>query len=249
MELGAVDVLAKPGGPYSVGELKGDLPRRIRAAAMSRPRRSEHGSLPPRPSRGPAQDVPPPTKSNCDLIAIGASTGGTQAIEAVLINLPAGMPPIAIVQHIPPVFSAAFARRLDATCQLQVREARDGEPFQRGVALVAPGDYHLTVERAAVGFQARLSQGPKVCYQRPAVDVLFHSVARNVGKKALGVLLTGMGKDGAEGMLALRSAGAHTIAQDEASCVVFGMPREAIRLGAAEKVVSLGQVAASLLVA
>jgi len=246
---GAVDVLAKPGGPYSVGDLKGDLPRRIRAAAQSRPRRLDPAAS---ESRSPVQMAAVgagTVKGHCELIAIGASTGGTQAIEMVLSSLPADMPPIVIVQHIPPVFSAAFARRLDATCRLQVREARDGDPLQRGTALVAPGDYHMTVERNASGLTARLNRGDKVCYQRPAVDVLFHSVARLAGKRAAAALLTGMGKDGAEGMLALQKSGAFTIAQDEATCVVFGMPREAIRLGAASRVVPLSQIASSLLAA
>jgi len=237
---GAVDVLAKPGGPYSVSDLKGDLPRRIRAAAQSRPRPAEPASSSPLAGRRPT------ARDHCELIAIGASTGGTQAIEAVLSGLPADMPPIVIVQHIPPVFSAAFAQRLDSTCRLRVREARDGDPLRSGTALVAPGGFHMTVERGASGLEARLNQSPKVCFQRPAVDVLFHSVARAAGQRAAAVLLTGMGKDGAEGMLALHKSGAFTIAQDEATCVVFGMPREAIRLGAASRVAPLDQIAGSL---
>lgn len=245
---GAVDVLAKPGGPYSVSDLKGDLPRRIRAAAQSRPRRTDHCATQPA-----APAVRPSTalrahEGNLELIALGASTGGTQAIEAILTSLPEEMPPIAVVQHIPPVFSAAFARRLDSTCRLKVREATDGEPFRRGNVLVAPGNFHLTVERVASGLVARLNQNDRVCYQRPAVDVLFRSVAQTAGSRAAAALLTGMGRDGAEGMAALRKAGAMTIAQDEASCVVFGMPREAIRLGAAAKVLPLEQVASHLLV-
>lgn len=241
---GAVDVLAKPGGPYSVGDLKDDLPRRVRAAAASRPARRD-------PVARPAAGAPPSTPATNrprGLIAIGASTGGTQAIEHVIRELPTEMPPIVIAQHIPPVFSAAFAERLNRVAALEVREAAGGELLEPGKVFVAPGGFHLVVDAAEPGrWRTRLDTGPKVCYQRPSVNVLFQSVARSAGSQALGVILTGMGSDGAEGMLAMRRAGAWTAAQDEASCVVFGMPREAIELNAAEKVLPLNQIAGALL--
>lgn len=233
---GAVDVLAKPGGPYSVGDLKEDLPRRVRAAARSRMPAAQAAHSPARvPAR--AQDTQGALRQM--VIALGASTGGTQAIERVLTALPAAMPPIVITQHIPPVFSAAFAERLNKVCALEVREAKGGETLSPGVAWIAPGDRHLLLDKAGVGWRIRLDDSPKVCYQRPSVDVMFRSVSAALGPAALGVLMTGMGSDGAEGLLAMRRAGAETVAQDEASCVVFGMPREAIRLGAAEQVLGL----------
>ncbi|WP_321475375.1 chemotaxis response regulator protein-glutamate methylesterase [uncultured Paludibaculum sp.] len=241
---GAVDVLAKPGGPYSVGDLKEDLPRRIRAAARSR--------LPTARTVRPA-DVPPTRVVEPQgaprqmLIALGASTGGTQAIERVLTALPAAMPPIVITQHIPPVFSAAFAERLNKVCALEVREAKGGEMLTPGVAWVAPGDRHLLVDRAGGAWRTRVDDSPKVCYQRPSVDVMFKSVSAAAGPAALGVLMTGMGSDGAEGLLAIRDSGAETVAQDETSCVVFGMPREAIRMGAAHHILALDAIAPLLL--
>lgn len=242
---GAVDVLAKPGGPYSVGDLKEDLPRRVRAAAGSRlnPARAAAAPEKPPPALGSAQPSPPRHM----LIALGASTGGTQAIERVLTALPPAMPPIVITQHIPPVFSAAFAERLNKVCALEVREAKGGELLTSGIAWIAPGDHHLLVDRAGSGWRTRLDDGPKVCYQRPSVDILFRSVLESAGSAALAVLMTGMGGDGAAGLRALRDGGAETIAQDEASCVVFGMPREAIRLGAAQHVLSLDAIAPLLL--
>jgi two-component system chemotaxis response regulator CheB len=245
---GAVDVLAKPGGPYSVGDLREDLPQRLRAAARARLRRPH--AL-PQPQPKPASIAPAPLSApaaTSRLIAIGASTGGTQAIEKVLCSLPAAMPPIVITQHIPAGFSAAFAQRLDQICAIRVHEAKGGEVLQPGHAYIAPGNWHLLVDRTASGaWLTRLDNGPKVCYQRPSVDVMFRSVAQAAAGRATAILLTGMGSDGAEGLLELRRAGAQTIAQDEDSCVVFGMPREAIRLGAAQRVLPLSAIAPALL--
>jgi two-component system chemotaxis response regulator CheB len=182
------------------------------------------------------------------IIAIGASTGGTEAIQQVLTALPAGMPPIVITQHIPAGFSAAFAKRLNDLCELEVKEAVDGDALRPGLALIAPGDFHMFVRKNGSGCHAVVKSGPRVCYQRPSVDVLFESVAAAAGPEAIGILLTGMGTDGAQGLLKLKNAGARTIAQDEASCVVFGMPREAIRLGAAGDVMPLTKIAPALLV-
>jgi two-component system chemotaxis response regulator CheB len=181
------------------------------------------------------------------VILIGASTGGTEAITAVLAALPADLPGILIVQHIPAHFSRAFAERLNERSRLAVREARMGDGLRPGTALVAPGGYHLLPRWAGDGYVAVLSQGPPRHHQRPSVDVLFEAaLAAGAGPHALAILLTGMGADGAAGMGALRAAGARTVAQDEASCVVFGMPREAIRTGAAQRVLPLGQMAAAI---
>ncbi|MBN9662916.1 MAG: chemotaxis response regulator protein-glutamate methylesterase [Acidobacteria bacterium] len=242
---GAVDVLAKPGGPYSVGDLKEDLPRRVRAAARSR---IAAKPAPAAAARSPiSRSFDSPGGLRRMVIALGASTGGTQAIERVLTALPAAMPPIVITQHIPPVFSAAFAERLNKVCALDVREAKGGETLNPGVAWIAPGDRHLLLEEAGTGWRIRLDGSAKVCYQRPSVDVMFKSVSAALGSAALGVLMTGMGSDGAEGLLTMRRAGAETVAQDEESCVVFGMPREAIRLGAAAQVLSLEAIAPMVL--
>lgn len=235
LRLGAVHVLAKPGGPYSVGDLRIDLPNHVRAAAASR--RSP-------PPAGAEAEIPHVTGAPSGfLIAIGASTGGTEAIQQLLTRMPENVPPLAIVQHIPPKFSAAFAKRLDRVCRFDVKEAEDGDLLRPGLALVAPGDFHFLVRRSGAGFRAVVKQGPRVCYQRPSVDVLFESVATAAGSSAAGILLTGMGADGACGLLKMKRAGAYTIAQNEATCVVFGMPREAIELGAVDAVLPLGAIA------
>jgi two-component system chemotaxis response regulator CheB len=245
LETGAVEVLSKPGGPYSVGELRHGLAQKVRAAAAARVRRQGPEPAPRPASPSPAPSTLPPET----IVAIGASTGGTEAIAAVLSRLPASTPATLIAQHIPPEFSRAFANRLNETCAMQVKEAEDGDTLRPGVAMVAPGDFHLVARKGGGRTFVNVKTGPRVCYQRPSVDVLFHSVAETAGPKAVGVLLTGMGNDGAQGLLRMRQAGARTIAQDEASCVVFGMPREAIALGAAEQVVSLASVADALLAA
>jgi two-component system chemotaxis response regulator CheB len=239
---GAVEVLGKPGGPYSVGELRMDLAAKVRAAASARMRRTYQ----PLPETEPA---PPPAHFDTSaVIAIGASTGGTEAIAAVLTRLPANSPGIVITQHIPPVFSLAFAKRLNEICPMEVREARDGDTLERGLALIAPGNFHMLLRKpAGGGLRVSIQDGPRVCYQRPSVDVLFSSVADAAGTRAVGVLLTGMGSDGARGLLKMKQAGARTIAQDEASCVVFGMPKEAIRLGAADHVAPLSNIPGAIL--
>lgn len=181
------------------------------------------------------------------VILIGASTGGTEAIKAVLQALPADAPPVLIVQHMPEHFTASFAKRLDQVCALRVREARDAEVLVRGRAWVAPGHSHVRLERQGNGYVLRLDRGEPVNRHRPSVDVLFFSAAETVGPAAVAVLLTGMGRDGAQGLLALKEAGAHTIAQDEASAVIWGMPGEAVRLGAACEVLPLNEIAPAIL--
>ncbi|MFI5178377.1 MAG: chemotaxis response regulator protein-glutamate methylesterase [Vicinamibacterales bacterium] len=234
---GAIDVIAKPGGPYSVGQLAEKLRRRIRAIGVAQPIRFAGGR------RAPLPPLPPAVSSSLatadGLILIGASAGGTQAIEAVLTRLPAAAPPMLIVQHMPPQFTSAFAKRLDAVCAMRVVEARGGEVLRRGTAYIAPGDFHLTVEPAGIELRTALTDGPPVHFQRPSVDVLFQSAARLRSVPIVALLLTGMGADGADGMVALRRAGATTIAEDEQSCVVFGMPAEAIARGGAVHVATL----------
>jgi two-component system chemotaxis response regulator CheB len=245
LECGAVDVLAKPAGPYSVGELRSGLANKVRSAARARLlARKWQISQTVAPSK-PAVPLFT-TRDITEVIAIGASTGGTEAIREVLQDIPADSPPIVIVQHIPPVFSKAFADRLNVQCRVRVEEACDGQVLANGLALVAPGDQHMILRRTGGRFQVTLQQGPRICYQRPSVDVLFHSMAEMQGITATGVLLTGMGTDGAKGLLRMKAAGARTIAQDEATCVVWGMPREAIRLGAACQVLPLQRIAAAI---
>jgi two-component system chemotaxis response regulator CheB len=180
------------------------------------------------------------------LVCIGASTGGTEAIRAILVGLPDTCAPVVIVQHMPPVFTRGFAARLDASCALRVKEAEQGEPLERGCAYVASGDRHFAIARGAVGWIAHLSDTAPVNRHRPSVDVLFMAAARIAGAHAIGVILTGMGGDGAVGLRALRAAGAYTIAQDEATSVVFGMPREAIAKGAAMRVLPLDRIAEAI---
>ncbi len=254
IRLGAVEVLAKPSGPYSVGELGHILGDKIRAAAAARLRRpgelAPHAPIPaPGALSAPAlpSAVPAPIGgSTAGLIAIGASTGGTQAIEELLLQIPEQCPPILITQHIPPVFSASFATRLNSICRMEVKEAKDGDLVAPGRALVAPGNFHMTLVRRDGVSRVAVADGPRVHYQRPAVDVLFRSVAQARVPKTVGVLLTGMGADGAQGLLEMRRAGAATIAQDEASCVVFGMPKVAIEQGAAQKVLALSKIAGGI---
>jgi two-component system chemotaxis response regulator CheB len=241
LRCGAVDVIAKPAGPYSVGELRQSLAARIRGAAGARPRiaRDLAANLQQeRKTIAPADLADDPRT----VIAVGASTGGTVAIQEILLQLSADMPPMVVTQHIPAGFSLAFANRLNKLCSMEVREAANGDTLRRGLALVAPGDYHLLLRRAGAGYVIELQQGPQVCYQRPSVDVMFASVAQAAGSHGVGVLLTGMGTDGAKGMLALKRAGAATIAQDEPSCVVYGMPREAKRLNAVDTVAALADI-------
>ncbi len=245
LRFGAVDILAKPSGPYSVGELRNSLPARIRAAACTR-RVAPPVDDQPEAVAEPVPSIIPSTAGypTGTILAIGASTGGTIAIQHVLSRLPADIPGTVITQHIPAGFSLAFAKRLNQCCAMEVREAVQGDALHPGLVLVAPGDFHMLLRRNGTRYTVELQQGPQVCYQRPSVDVMFASVAQSAGSHAVCVLLTGMGADGAKGMLAMRQAGARTLAQDEHTCTVYGMPREAVRLGAVERVVPLGDIPA-----
>ena len=235
LELGAVDVVGKPGPDYSLAEIIETLVDKIRAAACSRVALL---SARPKPQLK-ASSISDHRCSSNVIIAIGASTGGTEAIRNVLLGLPADAPGLVIVQHMPAGLTDTFAQRLDKECPVRVREARNGDPVEQGLALIAPGNFHMTLRRSGHCYRVEVKTGPAVYHQRPSVDVLFHSVARASGPDAVGVILTGMGADGAKGLLAMREAGAQTIAQDEKSSVVFGMPKEAIRLEAAQQVAPL----------
>jgi len=241
MEYGAVEVLAKPGGSYAVGDMSAQLVEKIRAAANVR--MCIFPPLTKSAVKKPDPDVSMALKrSTHKVIAIGASTGGTEALKAVLTEMPAGSPGIVIVQHMPPRFTTAFANRLNGLCQVEVREAKDGDAVLPGTALIAPGNYHMLLKRVGGTYYVEVKTGPLVFHQRPSVDVLFLSVARFAGANAVGLIMTGMGRDGAAGLLEMKKAGAYTVAQDEASCVVFGMPKEAIRMGGVDSVVSLSDI-------
>ena len=243
LRLGAFDVLAKPSGPYSFGDLGPQLISRIKATAGARLRRARArvAAVTPPASRAPLQRT---TASSRELILLGASTGGTEALREVLTQLPANLPPIAIVQHIPPVFSKTFADRLNQLCQIEVREAVDGDRLRPGLALVAPGNFHLLLQWHGDHYRARVTNGPPIWHQRPAVDLLFKSAAdAGAAPYALGGIFTGMGRDGADGLLRLRERGATTFAQDESTCVVYGMPRVAWEIGAAQRQVKLEHAA------
>jgi two-component system chemotaxis response regulator CheB len=242
LQAGAVEVLQKPAGAHSTIEDGCRLAEVIRVAARARLPRSDAGAglTAPTHARRPSSTR---RYNPHEIILMGASTGGTEALKTVLTGLSADLPGICIVQHIPAHFSLAFANRLNSLCAMEVRQARHGDLITRGTALVAPGGRHMVLRRLPGGYQVVLSDGPLVHYQRPAVDVLFGSALRaGAGPRTLAVLLTGMGADGASSMLELKNAGADTIAQDEQSCVVFGMPREAIRLGAAQSVLPLNRI-------
>lgn len=239
LRLGAFDVLAKPGGPFSFGDLGPQLIERIKATRGARLRRSTGTVAEP-----PARRISPKSSTARDIILLGASTGGTEALRTILARLPADLPGIAIVQHIPPVFSRTFADRLNDLCQMEVREAVDGDRLHPGLALIAPGNYHMMVQWVHDHYQVRVAGGPTIWHQRPAVDLLFKSAADSgAGAHAVAGLLTGMGRDGAEGLLKLRERGAVTFAQDEASCVVYGMPRAAWENGGAQRQLPLDRVA------
>lgn len=236
---GAVDVMCKPGSAISVNNMSVDLIDKIRIASRAKVGKNNH-QRPGAMSR-PQVKLSDAKMSN-SIIAVGASTGGTQAVHALLSHMPANCPGTLIVQHMPEHFTASFADRLNHICDMEVREAKNNDTVMPGIALIAPGNNHMLLRRSGARFYVEVKNGPLVCGHRPSVEVLFKSVAHTAGRNAVGVILTGMGKDGASGLLEMRSNKAKTIAQDEATCVVFGMPKEAIHLGAADYVLPLNHI-------
>jgi two-component system chemotaxis response regulator CheB len=283
LRLGAVEVMGKPGGSYSFGDLGPQLCDKIKAAALARLRPRSPSPIASRPaaqSASPAAMTPlitaapatpappsfpaasasavstgmPPSSTRISanpnlrhhsrrVILLGASTGGTEALYEVLSQLPDNLPGIAVVQHIPPIFSKAFADRLNMQCAFEVREACDGDRLTPGLALIAPGNRHMILRWEIDGYRVRLSDGPPIWHQRPAVDILFKSAAESAANQVIAGVFTGMGRDGAEGLLRLREKGAQTFTQDEASSVVYGMPRVAWELGGAQRQVALSHAA------
>lgn len=241
LEAGAIEVMCKPGAAYSVGDMAEELIYKIRAASCAKlvtPAKTQ------RPGKPPQHALAETTNQ---IFAIGASTGGVEALTTVLTAMPANIPGTLIVQHMPPGFTASFAQRLDGLCAFEVKEAQDGDHVVSGRALIAPGGRHMLLRRSGAQYYVTLKDGPKVYHQKPSVEVMFQSVAKYAGANAVGAILTGMGADGAKGLLQMRENGAPTIAQDEKSCVVFGMPKEAIAQGAAAEIKPLTEIAERML--
>lgn len=239
LEAGAIDVVCKPGESYTVGDLAQELGDIIRCSGKI--------NLKPSPMKAPLKSLRKAygkslLETTHKVVAIGTSTGGTKALQSVLTVLPKTAPGIIMVQHMPAGFTRSFADRLNELCEIEVREAETGDAVMPGLALLAPGDFHMQLALDGARYKVKISKGPRVRRHRPAVEVLFESTARYAGKNAMGVIMTGMGNDGAEGMLTMRQAGAVTVAQDEKSCVVFGMPREAILAGGAQIVSPLMEI-------
>ncbi len=245
LNAGALDVLGKPDGSRNLRQLSRKLASLVKAAARSRRRQPKTvAAVPSSPALAP---VVPGQFSSRRIILIGSSTGGVEALRSLLPQLPNGLPPIVIVQHIPSTFSRIMAQHLDQMCPFTVREAVDGEELHPGLCVVAPGDFHLILMPGGRGYKVRLTQSPPVHHCRPAVDLLFRSGAELAGRNAVAALLTGMGVDGARGLLALRAAGAYTLAEHEDSCVVYGMPQAAIKLNAAVDIQPLPRIAQAIL--
>ena len=240
---GALEVISKPSAAYSVGDMSLQLADKIRAVARIDVKKINSATHPI--SEAISNKALSATTNK--VIAIGASTGGTEAIRTILTAMPPNAPGIVIVQHMPANFTASFAERLNTLSQIKVKEAQDGDAVINGQALLAPGNFHMLMKRSGARYYVQVKSGPLIHHQRPAVDVLFRSVAKSAGANAVGVILTGMGSDGAVGLLEMKEAGAGTIAQDENSCVVFGMPKEAIKRNAVQKIVPLEKIAKSAL--
>jgi two-component system, chemotaxis family, protein-glutamate methylesterase/glutaminase len=240
---GAVDVMCKPGAAYSVGDMTKELARKIRIASTIdiKKKALEVHSI------AAAQPLAALTRTTNKVLAIGASTGGTVAVESLLTVMPANLPGTVITQHMPEVFTKAFAERLNGITKIEVREGKDGDSVIPGVALIAPGNKHMLLRRSGARYIINVKDGPQVNHHRPSVDVMFNSVAQTAGSNAVGVILTGMGNDGAAGLLKMREAGAATVAQDEATSVVFGMPKVAIECGAADKGMPLPKIPSRIL--
>ncbi len=240
---GAVDVMCKPGRAYSVGDMTMSLIEKIKAAA--RVKVADLDMMKNQLQRSKSNLSL--TKTTNKIVAMGASTGGTQALEYILTSLPPNSPGIVVVQHMPERFTKSFAVRLDDLCRLDVREAIDGDRVVPGTALVAPGNKHTVLRRSGASYYVEVKDGPLVKRQRPSVEVLFNSVAKYAGANSIGVILTGMGSDGADGMFKMKQNGAINIAQDEKTCVVFGMPNEAIKLGAVDNILPLSEIPEAVL--
>jgi len=253
LELGAVDFITKPKIDLREGmeDIAQDLIGKVKAAAIANVKRQASGvrreANPLTPYPSPLTSGSAMLKTTDRIIAIGSSTGGTEAVKDVLMALPPNTPPIVITQHMPERFTKTWADRMNSLSRISVKEAEDGDSVLPGHALVAPGNYHMALVRSGARYSVKISQSEPVNRHRPSVDVLFDSVAHYAGANAIGVILTGMGGDGAKGMLAMKQAGAYTIAQDEATCVVFGMPKEAIKLGGVDKVLPLTEISAGIL--
>ncbi len=246
LSLGALEVISKPSAAYSVGDMSVQLADKIRAVANVSMRAPLNPGSTSQTGGGPVEIKALSSTTN-KVIAIGASTGGTEAIKEVLTAMPPNAPGILIVQHMPAKFTTSFAERLNSLSRITVREAQDGDSVVNGLALLAPGNYHMLLKRSGARYYAQVKTGPLIHHQRPAADVLFSSVAKTAGSNAVGAILTGMGADGAAGLKKMKEAGAGTIAQDEASCVVFGMPKEAIKCKAVDQVVTLKKIAGTAL--
>ncbi|MCH7958746.1 MAG: chemotaxis response regulator protein-glutamate methylesterase [Candidatus Hydrogenedentes bacterium] len=244
MDYGAMDVMCKPGTAFSVGDMSIELIDKIKAVAhINLKKRTPASQTAAKP---PVQRLAMTLTTN-KVVAIGASTGGTEALTTVLTALPANSPGIVIVQHMPEHFSRSFAERLDTMCAIEVKEAEDGDSVIPGRALIARGNSHMLLARSGARYYVQVKGGPLVGRHRPSIDVLFKSVAKYVGKNAVGVMLTGMGKDGSKGMKVMKDEGAFNIAQDEKSCIVYGMPKEAFEIGATNKVAPLNNIASLIL--
>ncbi len=242
LEAGAVDFVAKPHSNIydGIDEIREEIVSKVKAAAKAKVKPKQHAFIPKKVNYSALSET------TDKVIAIGASTGGTEAIREVLTRLPANVPGIIIVQHMPPNFTKSFADRLNELCAIEVREAKNGDFLGVGKALIAPGDYHMVLRRSGARYFVEIGTGEKVSGHRPSVDVLFNSVAKTAGANAIGVILTGMGADGAKGLLSMRKAGARTIGQDENSCVVYGMPKVAYEIGAVEQQFDLDDIAEAI---
>jgi two-component system chemotaxis response regulator CheB len=257
MDAGAVEVIAKPrlDTKQFLIESRVRICDAVKAAAHAKLSRADRHAKRHLVEKKLTADVmmPPPAPSRAmartteKIVCIGASTGGTESLREVLTALPVTSPGIVIVQHMPELFTAAFARRLDSMSEIEIKEAQDGDAVLPGRALIAPGNRHMLLQRSGARYHVAVKDGPLVSRHRPSVDVLFRSAAQYAASNAVGIIMTGMGDDGAKGLLEMKKAGAYTIAQDEESCVVFGMPKEAIALGAAEKIIPLDRLAAEIL--